>query len=550
MENKNTVIAVVLMAAVWIIFTLLNPPQAPVPAPEQSRDSTKAEVPVLDNSATKTADVAETKIEVAKQPVLPKNNAMVEDITVENNLFLAKFSTSGARLTFLTLKNFWETTEVGSKPINIVENRRPTAGSIRLEGYDGLKIYSDAVYSVVKQPKGIISASQNSDLVFSYLTPGGILVEKTYRFQGDSYAIDMDVKVRNLADGVERGSLEVSLVQPWDENQEGSYYEHVGPSTLVDKGIESDSVKDITKETKVYSNPAWSVFEQKYFMAGIAPHSGAADKVKIVKQDEFVLNSFVTPEVQLSPNEGKTFQYTLYFGPRDLSILETIGHRFDEAIDFGWFTVIAVPLREVLNFFYGFVKNYGVAIILLTIIIKMLFWPLTHKSYASMKEMQKIQPEIQKLREKYKNNKEKMNQEVMALYKEKRVNPFGGCLPMVIQIPVFFALYKVLMIDFALRQAPFMLWIKDLSVADTLFTDLLGLPFTLGPLPLVMGFTMFLQQKMTPSTMDPQQAKIFMMMPVVFTFMFLNFPAGLVLYWLVNNLLTILQQYFIHRKFK
>lgn len=165
-----------------------------------------------------------------------------------------------------------------------------------------------------------------------------------------------------------------------------------------------------------------------------------------------------------------------------------------------------------------------------------------------MKGMQTLQPQMQKLREKYGHDKQRLNQEMMAFYKENRVNPLGGCLPMVIQIPVFFALYQVLLGAIELRHAPFMFWIHDLSAADTLFTDLFHLPFTLGPLPLVMGFTMFLQQKMTPTNMDPNQAKIMMMMPVVFTFLFISFPSGLVIYWMVNNILTIFQQYLIRRQ--
>ena len=165
-----------------------------------------------------------------------------------------------------------------------------------------------------------------------------------------------------------------------------------------------------------------------------------------------------------------------------------------------------------------------------------------------MKNMQKLQPQMQKLRAKHGKDKQKLNQEMMALYKENRVNPFGGCLPMLIQIPVFFALYRVLLESIELRHAPFMLWITDLSAADTLISDAFHLSFTLGPLPLIMGFTMFLQQKMTPTNMDPTQAKIMMFMPVFFTFIFLNFPSGLVIYWLINNLLTIAQQYMINRK--
>ena len=191
----------------------------------------------------------------------------------------------------------------------------------------------------------------------------------------------------------------------------------------------------------------------------------------------------------------------------------------------------------VLKFFYGFIGNYGFAVILLTVCIKLIFWPLTQKSYKSMKGMQKLQPEMKKMREKHGKDKQKLNQEMMSFYKDNKVNPLGGCLPMVIQIPVFFALYRVLLGSIELRHAPFMLWITDLSAKDPYYVT-----------PLIMGVTMFLQQKMTPTNMDPTQAKIMLMMPVVFTFMFLNFPSGLVLYWLTNNLLTILQQYLIKRQ--
>jgi YidC/Oxa1 family membrane protein insertase len=208
-----------------------------------------------------------------------------------------------------------------------------------------------------------------------------------------------------------------------------------------------------------------------------------------------------------------------------------------DAVDFGFFGFLARPLLHVLKFFYGFLHNYGLAIILLTVIIKLIFWPLTQKSYTSMKGMQKLQPQMQKLREKYKNDKQRLNVELMNLYKEHRVNPLGGCLPMLVQIPVFFALYKTLLISIELRHAPFFLWIADLSAKDPYYVT-----------PLLMGASMFVQQKLTPSTMDPMQAKLFLAMPIVFTVLFLNFPAGLVLYWLVNNLLTIGQQYLIYRQ--
>ena len=231
------------------------------------------------------------------------------------------------------------------------------------------------------------------------------------------------------------------------------------------------------------------------------------------------------------------FDYVSFIGPKDYDLLKASGHQLEQAKDYGFFSVLAKPLMHVLKFFYGYIGNYGFSIILLTICIKLIFWPLTQKSYKSMKGMQKLQPQMQKMREKYSNDKQRLNQEMMSFYKENKVNPLGGCLPMLIQIPVFFALYQVLLGAIELRHAPFIFWIADLSVKDPYYIT-----------PLIMGATMFVQQKMTPTNMDPTQAKIMLMMPVVFTFMFLNFPAGLVVYWMVNNLLTILQQYLIKRQ--
>jgi len=196
-------------------------------------------------------------------------------------------------------------------------------------------------------------------------------------------------------------------------------------------------------------------------------------------------------------------------------------------------------MLHALKFFYGYIPNFGIGIIIITVVLKILFFPLTHKSYKSMKDMSKLQPKMAALKEKFKNDKDGLNKAVMELYREHKVNPLGGCLPMIVQIPVFFALYKALMFSIELRHAPFMLWITDLSDKDPYYIT-----------PLLMGVTMFIQQKMSPSNMDEMQQKIMLALPVVFTFMFLTFPSGLVLYWLVNNILTIGQQLYINKLVK
>jgi YidC/Oxa1 family membrane protein insertase len=221
----------------------------------------------------------------------------------------------------------------------------------------------------------------------------------------------------------------------------------------------------------------------------------------------------------------------------------------EKIVDFGWFDIVAKPMLWGMNFSNRLTRNYGIDIILLTILIKILFYPLSLKSYKSMKEMQKLQPQIMKLREKYKNDREKLNREMMDIYKKKGINPLGGCLPMVIQIPVFFALYKVLIGAIEFRHAPFMLWINDLASPEDLFSfTVAGFELPIRILPLVMGITQVLQQKMTPTTADPMQEKMMLFMPIIFTVMFWGFPSGLVLYWLVNNVISIAQQYYINKK--
>ena len=249
-----------------------------------------------------------------------------------------------------------------------------------------------------------------------------------------------------------------------------------------------------------------------------------------------------------------TLDFDVFLGPKRLSLLKSIGGNLDKAVNFGMFDFIAKPCLWLMNFIYRFIPNYGVAIIFLTILTKVLLWPLGNKSYKSMSEMKKLQPLMAEIREKYKGDKKKINEEMMALYKTYKINPMGGCLPMIVQIPVFFALYRMLYQAIELRHAPFFLWINDLSAPDRLFHFNFSIPFMEPPygipvLTIIMGATMFLQQKMSPPMGDATQAKMMMLMPVVFTFIFINFSSGLVLYWLVNNILSIAQQYYVQKKY-
>jgi YidC/Oxa1 family membrane protein insertase len=248
-----------------------------------------------------------------------------------------------------------------------------------------------------------------------------------------------------------------------------------------------------------------------------------------------------SPSTRISPNTQQTFPFALYLGPKDMGDLEKGKGELGRVLSFGFWDPVAKPMLFILKLFYKFIPNYGLAIIFLSVLIKVVFWPLTHKGQKSMKEMQKgmqaLQPKLAELKEKYKNNKDELNRRTMELYKTHKVNPLGGCLPLLIQFPVFIALYRVLLSSIELRHAPFIsFWINDLATKDPTYIS-----------PLVMGASMFVQQKMTPTAGDPTQAKMMLLMPIVFTFMFLNFPSGLVFYWLVSNVLSIGQQYYINK---
>jgi YidC/Oxa1 family membrane protein insertase len=323
---------------------------------------------------------------------------------------------------------------------------------------------------------------------------------------------------------------------------------------LIDDHVEQIDVDDVGEEAPDPGRVQWISLQHRYFLSALMPVQPAETKMSLsIPVPGIVESRYLQPGVDLAPGTQKQFDYELFFGPKSMKVLGDVGYDLDRVIDFGWFDFIAKPCLWLMNFIYRFIPNYGIAIICLTLITKILLWPLGNKSYKSMGEMKKIQPLMAGIREKYKNDKKKMNQEMMALYRTYKINPMGGCLPMAAQIPVFIALYRMLYEAIELRHAPFFGWINDLSAPDRLFQFGFSIPFMQEPygipvLTLVMGASMLLQQKMSPPPGDPSQAKIMMLMPVVFTVIFINFPSGLVLYWLVNNLFSMAQQYYTQKK--
>ncbi|MDT8317503.1 MAG: membrane protein insertase YidC [bacterium] len=382
-----------------------------------------------------------------------------------------------------------------------------------------------------------VTDSTESSPRFSWTSPEGVTIEKSYILDPGSYQMKMAVSIKNNSAEALEGDLAINLYE--QATVEGDMRTFIGISTKIGDEIEKKTFEDIKdEEFSIEGKPLWFAQEEQYFLSAIIPEESSVKKIVAKKlHGDLIASALVYPDISLSPGEGATFSSTFYSGPKDIYLLKDVGAGLEGTINLGWFHAIAEPLLRFLKLIYSFTGNYGYAIILLTLMIKIVFFPLANKSYKSMKEMQKLQPIMAELREKYKNDKERMSREVMELYKKNRVNPLSGCLPMIVQIPVFIALYNVLMNAIELRHAPFHFWITDMSIKDPYYIT-----------PLIMGATMFLQQKLSPSAPDPTQQKVMMMMPVIFTFMFMNLPSGLVLYWIVNNVLSITQQYYIIKK--
>ncbi len=376
------------------------------------------------------------------------------------------------------------------------------------------KVLNESVYKV----KVYESGDEKKVTFLLDAAEDGILVEKTYVFHPD-YRFDMAFRAQ-LPGQSEAEVLIGPTVAPKDKK---SHYSFSGP--LVYTGKRAIEVKLKKKDRASFEGIRWASLQSLYFTTSMVPKGPCRVVIwKGHKKGNYYL--------AMVGGKGGLSCWT-FMGPKDYSLLKSYGVGLEENIRFGIFKVIAEPALVVLKFINKYIHNYGWTIIVLTILIKIVFHPLTIKGYKSMSRMQELQPYIKQLREAYKNDPATMNKEMMALYKKYKVNPMGGCLPMILQIPVFFALYKVLMVALELRHTPFIFWIKDLSAKDPYYVT-----------PILMGISMFIQQKMTPMG-DPTQAKIMLLMPVVLTVLFINFPSGLVIYWLVNNVITIFEQFLI-----
>ena len=527
-----------------LILKRMTPPPTPdVPMQTSSPDLGSGKPPAAPAQAPVVADrPANTVLDA---PVAEAMALEGRDITVDTELYSAVFSTLGGRIKSFTLKKFPATNEPGSPPLELIvpgpEIDLPMGVELR-----GAQVWADS--RVVYQPsveQVQLSGDEQKTLELRAQIAGQPLV-KRLTFHGNSYPIDLRVESpaasvlpkELVSEGPDAQPAAVALV--WAKNvHPATRQAFEGSAALVNGKLVLNAVDKIDKPQILTGTIGWAGFEDHYFLSAAAPEH--ASSVVLRARDSTIETKIVTPR----EGDGATqVDYTLFLGPKDLKVLEAAGHDFEKAMNLGWFGPISLLLLRVLNLSHRITGNYGIDIIVLTLLVKIAFWPLTSKSFKSMREMQKLQPEMQKLREKYKDDSKQMNTEIMELYKRHKVNPLGGCLPMVLQIPVFYGLYTLLANAIQLRHAPFLFWVHDLAAPERL--DVLG--YGIPVLTLLLGASMFLQQRMAPPTGDPAQQKVMMFMPLIFTFMFIGFPAGLTLYWLTNNVLTIAQQYFVVRR--
>jgi YidC/Oxa1 family membrane protein insertase len=373
--------------------------------------------------------------------------------------------------------------------------------------------------------------------------PQGIKVIKTFTFVRGSYAIRVDHKLVNGSAKPWQGSVYLKLHRTqFGEKTTSFVYTYMGGViSTPDEGYEKIDFSDMKEKNLARNNikGGWVAMMQHYFLGAIVPpKDGTSNFYSYYHSDNYRYDiGLISSLATVAPGQQTVFSDQVYVGPKIQSKLEKLADGLELTVDYGWLTVIAKPLFWVLKWLHALIGNWGFAIILVTVLIKLAFYKLSETSYRSMAKMRKVQPRMKALKERYGDDRQKMNQALMELYKTEKINPLGGCLPIVVQIPVFIALYWVLLESVELRHAPFLLWIQDLSSQDPYYV-----------LPVLMGISMFIQQKLNPAPLDPLQAKIMMALPLMFTVFFLFFPAGLVLYWVVNNVLSITQQWVITKR--
>ncbi|MEQ9639484.1 MAG: membrane protein insertase YidC [Alphaproteobacteria bacterium] len=490
-------------------------------------------------------------------------------VTIESPRLIGSIALTGGHVDDLTLTDYKLTLKPDSPKIHLLSPVGSPAPYYATFGWS-----ADGEGVAVPTPQTVWQASGDTlapdrPVTLTWDNGAGLAFERRFALDRD-YMITVTQTIKNNGTAA-LGLHAYGLVRRIDTPQTtGFYILHEGPIGVLNDALKEIDYDDLQDEGAITATTGkgWIGITDKYWLAALAPADEGFTATfrhwREANRDRYQVD-VLHGVGQVQPGAAASVTTRLFAGAKEVQLLdryeETFGiPLFDRAVDFGWFYFLTKPFFYVLDFFYNLIGNFGLAIMLLTVCVKLIFFPLANKSYKAMSKMKALQPEMVKLRERFGEDRQKLNQEMMGLYKKEKVNPAAGCLPILIQIPVFFALYKVLFVSIEMRHAPFYGWIKDLSAPDpTTVWNLFGLiPFDaaaylpdflmIGVWPILMGVSMFLQQKLNPAPADPVQAKVFMFMPIFFTFLLGTFAAGLVIYWTWNNLLSIAQQYVIMRR--
>jgi YidC/Oxa1 family membrane protein insertase len=563
--EKRALIALALSFVVFMVFIYFGEKMKRPVAPPPQTQTTPAPLQAPAPPPTAVQPIPAPPTPAPPPPVRPPMARPAKDVVVDTPLFRAVFTEQGARLKSFQLKKYKDRMPFKSMyhfklgPVSFEVDRYLSPAKAGVTAKELVRDGSSHKLPLTMSWQGktlnvagmelseasaaalTLKDGDKGTLKFTGVSPEGLTFVKTFTFKADSYGFDLKAQVTNHTNQSLEGQLNLSLSENF-AGEEASRFHFLGFNGSINNKTQ-DIKSGGLKETKTFTGKVeWAGLDEGYFMMTMIPESAKTWVTLSEPPKAPMVASLSTPVEALGPGQAAQFSYILYFGPKNLDDLKPLG--LDRAVNFGWFDFVGKPFLTFLNWLDRYTHNYGWAIILLTVLLRIVFWWPNHKSYKSMKDMQKLQPKVAQIREKHKDDKEAMNKELMALYRTFKVNPMAGCLPMLLQLPVFIALYNVLGYAIELRHAPFIptlpftdiVWLADLSVKDPLLIT-----------PLVMGATMFIQQKMTPTTGDPTQAKMMMFLPVIFTFLFLNFASGLVIYWLVNNVLSIAQQHYTNK---
>lgn len=510
------------------------------PTPNAANPSTNATATGTPNLPVTASSPANTTPSAANplQPATSANNANL--ITVNTPLMQVKIDPQGGKIVSTALVKYKE--NMGSDtPFQLMDQN---TNGLYYVVESGLVANDKSLPQTMNFSSSQNTYTLNSDqanLVVHLTWHGenGLSLTKTYTFSPVNYTVSVNYLIQNNTSAPWNGRFYGELTRnepPSESSLLNSYTNYTGAAiSSPDDHYQKIKFTEMSENNLMQTaSSGWVAMLQHYFISAWVPTNGAEITQFSATNNGLYSIGLALPTVSVAPGASTTTGATLYMGPAIPDQLKAVAPYLDKTVDYGWLWFISELIFAVLKFIHTYVGNWGVAIILVTVLIKLIFYPLSAKSYLSMAKMRELQPKVKALRDKFGSDRQKLGMATMELYRKEKVNPLGGCLPILVQIPVFIALYWVLMESVELRQAPFFGWIHDLSARDPYFI-----------LPILMGLSMFVQQRLNPAPPDPMQAKIMMFLPVVFTVMFLGFPAGLVLYWLVNNCLSILQQWWV-----